>query len=382
VTMNYKVTALTPLLVGDGRELAPIDYMVWKDQVNVLDQARIFKLLSRGPRLDGYLTQLQKATKLDFASWGGFAQNFSARRIPFEHPSLTPLWEKAPSENLFIATFAGNHLGPYLPASALKGALRTGLIFSRWTSSTMDKIAAALEPSRPARRPAEAAENTSGASQVRIVTVADSKPVAASAFKVFLARVATLDSKQPGSYQLAWKVAGRGSVPTQRMTESTPDFVEMAVTGTQFGGVWSERKFLENPELIRALGWRSVPEPKLMVDAANAFAEAQLSLHSRYAETAGLATVREGLKTVEAELALARSMPLTCLLCLGWGTGLVSKSGSLDFENGSYRSILRSIPAFSHAIRTGLPFPKTRRVIFSNGQPAVLPGWVKLQLTS
>src|SRR5581483_1095863 len=36
--MNYKLTALTPLLVGDGRELSPIDYMVWKDQVNVLDQ--------------------------------------------------------------------------------------------------------------------------------------------------------------------------------------------------------------------------------------------------------------------------------------------------------------------------------------------------------
>ena len=51
--MKYKITALTPLLVGGGQELAPIDYMVWKDQVNVLDQPRIFKLLSRGPRLDG-----------------------------------------------------------------------------------------------------------------------------------------------------------------------------------------------------------------------------------------------------------------------------------------------------------------------------------------
>jgi CRISPR-associated protein Csm5 len=379
--MNYKVTALTPLLVGDGRELAPIDYMVWKDQVNVLDQPRIFKLLARGPRLDGYLAQLQKATKLDFASWGGFAQNFSERRIPFEHPSLTPLWEKAPSERLFIATFAASQQGAYLPASALKGALRTGLIFSRWTASTLEKIAAAIEPSRPPRRPAEAAENASGASQVRIVSLADSAPVA-GVFKVFLARVATLESKQPGSFQLAWKVAGRGNVPSQRITESTPDFVEMAVPGTQFSGVWSERKFLENPELTRALGWRSTPEPKLIVDSANAFAGAQLRLHAHYADTAGLTAVRDGLKAIEAELELARATPLTCLLCLGWGTGLVSKSGSLDFENESYRNILRAIPAYSRAIRTGLPFPKTRRVIFSNGQPAALPGWVKLQLAS
>src|ERR1700742_3559120 len=117
LAMKYKVTALTPLLVGDGRELSPIDYMVWKDQVNVLDQNRIFKLLARGPRLDGYLAQLRKATKLDFASWGGFAQNFSQRRIPFESADYTPIWNAAPSESLFIPTFASDHRGAYLPAS-------------------------------------------------------------------------------------------------------------------------------------------------------------------------------------------------------------------------------------------------------------------------
>ena len=44
--MRYQLTCLTPLLVGDGGRLSAIDYMVWKDQVNVLDQRRIFKLLS------------------------------------------------------------------------------------------------------------------------------------------------------------------------------------------------------------------------------------------------------------------------------------------------------------------------------------------------
>ena len=87
--MRYRVTCLTPTLVGDGQKLAPIDYMVWKDHVNVLDQRRIFRLLAKGPRLDGYLAQLKKAQKLDFASWGGFAQNFAGRRLPFEHPIAT-----------------------------------------------------------------------------------------------------------------------------------------------------------------------------------------------------------------------------------------------------------------------------------------------------
>ena len=34
--MNYRLTCLTPVMVGDGSQLSPIDYMVWKGQVNVL----------------------------------------------------------------------------------------------------------------------------------------------------------------------------------------------------------------------------------------------------------------------------------------------------------------------------------------------------------
>jgi CRISPR-associated protein Csm5 len=258
--MNYRITVLTPLLVGDGRELSPIDYMVWKDQVNVLDQPRIFKLLARGPRLDGYLAQLRKAAKLDFASWGGFAQNFSQRRIPFESADSTAIWNAAPSESLFIPTFAANARGAYLPASALKGALRTALVFTRWSAATIDRLANSLEGDRVPRRAAEAAESAAGASQMKIIAAADSEPVAPPSFQVFLTRVASLDTRQPGKPQLAWKVAGRGSVPAQRVSDATPLFAEMALPGTSIGGKWDERTFFENPELTRALGWRSVPQ--------------------------------------------------------------------------------------------------------------------------
>ena len=126
--MRYRLTCLTPLLVGDGRKLSPIDYMVWKDQVNVLDQWRIFRLLAKGPRLDGYLAQLKRADKLDFASWGGFAQNFAGRRIPFESPAYSAYWNRASGDSLHIPTFSTGASGPYLPGTAIKGALRTGMV--------------------------------------------------------------------------------------------------------------------------------------------------------------------------------------------------------------------------------------------------------------
>ncbi len=133
--------------------------MVWRDHVNVLDQRRIFKLLAKGPRLEGYLTQLKKADRLDFASWGGFAQNFAGRRIPFETPAAVPVWQRAHAENLFIPTFAASLNGPYLPATAVKGALRTGAVFDRWIpEATMKDLAERIAGERPPRNPASRIE--------------------------------------------------------------------------------------------------------------------------------------------------------------------------------------------------------------------------------
>ncbi len=376
--MRYNVTALTPLLVGDGRELSPIDYMVWKEQVNVLDQNRIFKLLARGPRLEGYLTQLRKATKLDFASWGGFAQNFSQRRVPFEHPDLSSVWNSAPSESLFIPTFAANISGAYLPASALKGALRTGLVFSRWTPATIERVASLLEGDRLPRRVAEPLEASAGALQVKILSIADSQNAQASSLKVYLTRTASLDTRQAGKPQLAWKVTGRGSVSGQRAADATPVFAEMASPGTSFAGDWQERTFFENPELTRALGWRSIPDAKMIVAAANSYAAAQLELHARYADLAGLPALHATVDKLKGELATAQETPLTCLLALGWGSGFLAKAGSLETGQAAYQKILRAVPAIGKALRENVPFPKTRRIVFMKGQPSSIPGWVRV----
>lgn len=372
--MKYKVTALTPLLVGDGRELSPIDYMVWKDQVNVLDQNRIFKLLARGPRLDGYLAQLRRATKLDFASWGGFAQNFSQRRIPFESPELTGIWNAASSELLFIPTFAASYRGLYLPASALKGALRTALVFSRWSASTIDRVAASIEGDRLPRRPGETAEGSVQASQMRLFGLADSDPVPTPACKIFLTRTASLGT------QLVWKVAGRGSVPPSRVADSTPAFAEMAIPGTEFTGAYEERKFLRDPEVAKALGWRAVPDIGTLAAAANQYAAAQLELQASYARAASLPALSEAVETLKSELEQARGAASACLLCLGWGNGFISKTAFLDTGHEAYRKILRAIPPIARSIRDNVPFPKTRRIVFINGQPSTLPGWVKLEL--
>jgi CRISPR-associated protein Csm5 len=329
--------------------------------VNVLDQRRIFKLLAKGPRLEGYLTQLKKADRLDFASWGGFAQNFAGRRIPFETPAAVPVWQRAHAENLFIPTFAASLNGPYLPATAVKGALRTGAVFDRWTEATMKDLAERIAGERPPRNPASRIEDVPRAKRV---SMGDSREAAYTAMKVYLLRVSTLVAKGAGKFELGWKSL-RGSTDSRRIEESTPLFAEMATPGTMFEGGWSEKSAQDRTRLFQS---------------ANRYAAGQLARHKQYAATAGLAGVAALIEALEGRLKEIGDSPNYCMLSVGWGGGLHSKVACLDTGGSAFRSVLKQYSLYDRALQTGLPFPKTRRVIFENNQPASLPGWVLLDV--
>jgi len=378
--MRYRLTCLTPLLVGDGRKLSPIDYMVWKDHVNVLDQWRIFRLLAKGPRLEGYLAQLKKSDKLDFASWGGFAQNFAGRRIPFENAAYPAYWNRAMGESLHIPTFACGASGPYLPGAALKGALRTGMLFANWREGMLQEVLERVKGERVPRRPAEIVEDRalgpSGSNRMRYVSAGDSATVAVSHFKVYLLRTSTL---QPRGSQLVlgWKQSPRGAVDGGRPEESTPSFAEMAVPGSTFEGDWSEKNFFLEPEVRRAVRWPESFNRAKVFEAANVYAAGLLALQRQYAATSGLGLLDQSLQELEQRLAEAREKG-SCLLALGWGGGLLAKSSWLDTTNPEYRQILNQFALYNRALASNLPFPKTRRIVFLNNKPATLPGWAEL----
>lgn len=374
--MNYRVTALTPLLVGDGDRLSPVDYMLYQDKVAVLDQRRIFKLLSKGPRLDGYLAQLLRAEKLDFASWGGFAQNYAGRRIPFESASMTPIWNRAHADLCHIPTFASSPSGRFLPATALKGALRTACVYAAWKGhSILEKIAGQMGeriPRRLAQGPEEHAMGTGGNDRMRSLMLADSAAVPDSAFKIYLLRTSTLVPKGNSLIDLGWKFAGRGGLEDRRRDESTPWFAEMAAPATSFSGRWNQPP---HPK-----GRREPLPVEAILAAANDWAAQALTLHRQYAERTRLTALIRETDRLEAELAQAKAGGQSCLLCVGWGSGLLGKTAALDSDSEAARKIYRQLPYYARAVQTGLPFPKTRKIIFANNQPATFPGWVKLDL--
>ncbi len=371
--MKYRVTCLTPTLVGDGSKLSPIDYMVWKDHVNVLNQRRILQLLSKGPRFEGYLEQLKKADKLDFASWGGFAQNYAGRRIPFEHASAVPIFERTPSQGLFLPTFATSAQGgAYLPATAIKGALRTAAVFDRWSEATLRDLVKRIEtdeaegkrlPRNPALKAEEAVLGGAGKSIMRRVSAGDSASINHAGMKIYLSRTSTLIAKGESKYELGWKSA-RGTAEARRIDDSTPVFAEMASPGTAFEGVWSES---------------SERDRSKMFQAANRFAASQLTQHKLYAEWTGLAPLAATIAELETKIS---SRPDACVLSIGWGGGVLSKNSVADTSDENFRSLAKRVAFFEKALKTGLPFPKTRRIIFQGGKAAQLAGFVLLEVVA
>ena len=358
--MRYRLTCLTPLLVGDGRKLSPIDYMVWKDHVNVLDQWRIFRLLAKGPRLEGYLAQLKKADKLDFASWGGFAQNFAGRRIPFENAAYSHYWNRASRREPAHSRRSPRALpGRICPATAIKGALRTGMVFANWRDGMLQDVPARVQGRAPAapsggsggragaragRRQPHALRGrrrfrAGGQRAVQSLSAAHLHPAAA---RRRLRAGLEAEPARRGGWRAGPKTARRRS-PKWRCPAP-----RSRATGTR-------RRSSCSPRCGARCAGRKVSTARAFSKRPTSMPPGLLALQRQYASWAGLGLLDQSLAELEQRLAEARDKG-ACLLSLGWG-------GGLHRQERLARHHQRRLPPDSAAVRrsTTAPWPATCR---------------------
>ena len=204
-----------------------------------------------------------------------------------------------------------------------------------------------------------------GASQNRMRRVAagDSAAGTYQGMKVYLIRVSTLVARGGDRFELAWKRPG-GSVESRRIEDSTPIFAEMASAGTMFEGIWQEKSAGDRAKIFQS---------------ANRYAAGLIARQKQYAEWTGMNALARSVAQLEAKLAEISGRENACLVSMGWGGGMLGKSAYLETADESYRKILKSFPMYSRALQTGLPFPKTRRIIFEGGKPSNVAGWVLVE---
>jgi CRISPR-associated protein Csm5 len=223
-------------------------------------------------------------------------------------------------------------------------------------------------PRNPGRALEEGALGVGGADGMRLISASDSGTVQESVFKIFLLRASTLEPKGGGKFDLAWKqIPGRN---VKRLEDSTPVFAEMAVPGTSFEGGWREK----------APRNRNAMDAAAMLGLVTAYTEQLLKLQKQYAEWTGLAVLKANVERLEAKLGEVRQAGNGCVLPLGWSAGFLSKVANLDTSDEASRQILRQVGFYAKAIQSGLPFPKTRKIVFLGNQPATIAGFVHLEI--
>jgi CRISPR-associated protein Csm5 len=323
IPIRWRLTVLTPTLIGDGKRLAPIDYMVWKDQVNVLDQSLIFRRLAGTPRMEGYLAELSRARRLEFKSWGGYAQSYAVRRIPLEDPGLVALWEQAKDEEIFIPTFCTGPAGKQVPATALKGALKTALLSARTAPADLASF-----------------RKMTAAKLLRGWRLGDGRPEQGDRYQVYYSRVAA--PVKPGGSELRWKAA--------------PTFVECAMPGTVFHGRGTVEADWETE-------FAAISEQSGVM----------LARQREFATVHRLGSLQKNLAGVEAAGG--------CLLSVGWGGGFLSKSIATGPRLAAARALLEPVPGYRQALATAFAFPKSQRILYLGGEPGTAPGWVRLEFS-
>jgi CRISPR-associated protein Csm5 len=147
-----------------------------------------------------------------------------------------------------------------------------------------------------------------------------------------------------------------------------------------FEGASDDREFYQTPEVLQSLHWKSALTRRRLLQSANQYARTLLQAHRQFATMTGLTPLLRTIEALEQRLGIAEQQGNACMLVLGWGTGLFGKVGFPKFDDPAYRDLLADSPHYGRAIRSGMPFPKTRRIVFMGNQPAALPGWCWLEV--
>jgi CRISPR-associated protein Csm5 len=171
-------------------------------------------------------------------------------------------------------------------------------------------------------------------------------------------------AKGGGKFELGWK-ASKSTVPGPKINDSTPHFAEMASAGTIFEGFWREKTGSDRAKLF---------------EASNRHTTKLIALHKHYAELLGLTELHSAMASLEKKTLESMDRPNSCVFSIGWGAGLLGKTGYLATEDESYRKIMRQTAMYQRAIQTGMPFPKTRRIVFQGSKPATLPGYILFEV--
>jgi CRISPR/Cas system CSM-associated protein Csm5 (group 7 of RAMP superfamily) len=367
-TVKLGLEVLTPTQSGSGEELfKDLDYIERKDAAFIVDQQQTFNLVASGDvALDNLLASTSKLSDLVNAA----GQDFGYRL-----PWLGNGSNKAPEKFREQLKDAMNR--PYLPGSAIKGAIRTALI-AEWLRQDMPRHEIApkipdLLPKRDRRGNAPRAKDAD-TNLIEALTGKDAKQDIFRSFKVKDTLFANTDLRLA---DIRWLNENRWrSMSKRKSFDNWNDADGIAAEVLQPNSLgllmlqWDS--FLLSDTNWQQLGTISSIIPKNFDDLKQ-----QLNQHAKYRLQREIDFYKQQSKPAPEQecqriLRLLESESEAAYLQMSWGSGWRGMTG--DWASDQQVKSFRELFGLG---KIGRDFPKTRRLVVS-GEPKLPLGWIRL----
>ena len=356
-TVKLGLEILTPTQAGSGEELfKELDYIDRAGEAFVVDQVQSFNALASGNlALDTLLASGSRLSDLVNAAGQDFGY-----RLPWLSAK-----QKIPDKFREQVKDAFNR--PYLPGTALKGAIRTALI-AEWLRSMKPEHYSHLLPIK------KGSKNWAASRLMQALIGKDAKK---DIFRPFKTRDTLFTSSDICLADIRWLNENRWRSMTKK--KSFPDwkiadgiFAEVIKPGSLTQTTLQWDGFLLSDSCWQQQGTIANMLPKdfaALREQLNKHAKYRLGREIDFYQSQGKQQPKAECQRILTQLENDQD---AAYLQLSWGSGWRGMTGDWASEEQ-----VKSFRELFGLGRHGKPFPKTRRLVVS-GEPKLPLGWVRL----
>jgi CRISPR-associated protein Csm5 len=381
--LTYQIEVLTPVHVGNGRQILPPEYVLDSEARKIVrvDLDSLFR--EKGFPIVRYINAVRQP---------GFYLGSEFRTASVRHP----LYQFKSGGNIhelsrYLRRSAGAFLEhikdggkPYLPGSSIKGAIRS-LILKYLLSSDRSDYEEELNRSIRLRKEGKKeerqlktfsteAENLvlgrTNRSLLRALQVSDSSTIEPSQLELGCVKILSLT--QEG---YAWKdLANRRNL--KDFEDATPIFFESLPAGTILSGSFKTDDDLLTGYCADQLSYRSegVQAIKRLFSVCKQGSMELLQKEAAFFEAIRLKPCLDAAINLMSVVQSCQENQM--VFPLAWGTGYNAKANGWIIDSDLMDMVRREF----NLGREGFEFPKSRKILFFQGEPANLVGWVRLSI--
>lgn len=368
-SQEYSFTIRTPVHIGTGERLGRMDFIIQGNRCVIVDFDRVLSEIEGNPEILNEFED-ERVIISDLLSKHKIAP---AKVQKYSLPNPGNIRPSNIQE--MIKTGMGN---PLLPGTSIKGAIRTVLLWHLIQENDPKRTSGILKKILGSTVKKEQADDEldhfffghdPNHDLLRGLQVGDVE------FK--LSNLALLESKVlslTGNNGFGWKKMGKQGFNTPDPPKATSTYCESLSPGTKsVGRVKVENFLFDNHMAESELGFSGRKELLVnLSEKCNQYVKALIADEIDFFKSCNMKEMVNFYNALQEEIPEDNG---AFLLHLGWGSGwrgmtgnYLSEADVIDFRN-----------KFMMGKKSSPVFPKTRKIIFENGEPKYTLGWVRIE---